>query len=74
MIEQYSIKQGGHVNTLSLRAALVGKLDPWEEDQLNEWGPLIDKIDAHVQKHKETGCTCCAIIAEMLDADNAPTD
>jgi hypothetical protein len=43
--ERTNIKQAGHINTLEVRAALAGKLSPWESDTLQEYERIIDDIE-----------------------------
>jgi hypothetical protein len=65
-MEETKIKQGGHINTLQIRCALAGKIDPWESDILKEYAQDIDDIESAL-KADLTDSEFRAKVQEIID-------
>lgn len=68
--EQTGIQQGGHINTLQIRAALAGEMDPWESDILKQTLADFDLIEKAVQDKNKSDAEVREYVRSIINEEH----
>lgn len=74
--EKTKIKQAGHINTLAIRCAQAGSMDPWESATLNKYMNDISAIETAMNDDYMSNIQFRALVKDIINetGDWAPKD